>query len=70
MRLLVEMKANCRCTGTGKSALLREIIKAMREKYANNPEAVAITASTGLFSLIDLEMLATCIEYTLLRLIV
>lgn len=36
-----------RTLGTGKSVLLREIIKTMRKKYVNAPDAVAITASTG-----------------------
>jgi ATP-dependent DNA helicase PIF1 len=34
--------------GTGKSVLLREIIKSLKKAYAKNPEAVAVTASTGL----------------------
>ncbi|TFY59772.1 hypothetical protein EVG20_g7664 [Dentipellis fragilis] len=34
--------------GTGKSVLLREIIKAMQKKYAKSPDAIAITASTGI----------------------
>jgi ATP-dependent DNA helicase PIF1 len=34
--------------GTGKSVLLREIISALKTAYARNPEAVAVTASTGL----------------------
>ncbi|KAJ3515174.1 hypothetical protein NLJ89_g1922 [Agrocybe chaxingu] len=34
--------------GTGKSVLLREIIKTLRKKYAKTPDAVAITASTGI----------------------
>jgi hypothetical protein len=34
--------------GTGKSVLLREIIKTLRKKYVTAPDAVAITASTGL----------------------
>jgi ABC-type transporter Mla maintaining outer membrane lipid asymmetry ATPase subunit MlaF len=38
-------------SGTGKSVLLREIIKAMRARYPSISEAVAITASTGQFSL-------------------
>jgi PIF1 helicase. len=33
--------------GTGKSVLLREIIKTLRKKHTKNPDAVAITASTG-----------------------
>jgi ATP-dependent DNA helicase PIF1 len=35
--------------GTGKSVLLREIIKALRKKYVNALDAVAVTASTGRF---------------------
>ncbi|KAF5383613.1 hypothetical protein D9615_003724 [Tricholomella constricta] len=34
--------------GTGKSVLLREIIKTLRKKYVKAPDAVAITASTGI----------------------
>src|SRR5579859_26644 len=34
--------------GTGKSVLLREIISALKTAHARNPEAVAVTASTGL----------------------
>lgn len=34
--------------GTGKSVLLREIIKALRKKYVTSPDAVAVTASTGI----------------------
>ncbi|GLB43418.1 putative DNA-dependent ATPase and 5'-3' DNA helicase required for the maintenance of both mitochondrial and nuclear genome stability [Lyophyllum shimeji] len=34
--------------GTGKSVLLREIIKTLRAKYVKTPDAVAITASTGI----------------------
>ena len=34
--------------GTGKSLLLRAIIAALRRKYAKTPEAVSITASTGM----------------------
>ncbi|KII87390.1 hypothetical protein PLICRDRAFT_113165 [Plicaturopsis crispa FD-325 SS-3] len=37
--------------GTGKSVLLREIIKTLRKKYVKSPDAVAITASTGNLSL-------------------
>lgn len=33
--------------GTGKSVLLREIIKTLRKKHIKTPDAVAITASTG-----------------------
>ncbi|KAJ5745876.1 ATP-dependent DNA helicase PIF1 [Penicillium odoratum] len=34
--------------GTGKSVLMREIIKKLRLKYKNEPDRVAVTASTGL----------------------
>lgn len=34
--------------GTGKSVLLREIIKTLRKKYEKAQDAVAITASTGM----------------------
>lgn len=34
--------------GTGKSVLLRDIIKLLKAKHAKRPEAVAITASTGI----------------------
>ncbi|KAL0953746.1 hypothetical protein HGRIS_014925 [Hohenbuehelia grisea] len=34
--------------GTGKSVLLREIIKTLRRKYSKSPDAIAITASTGI----------------------
>ena len=34
--------------GTGKSVLLREIIASLRKKYASTPDAVAVTASTGI----------------------
>lgn len=37
--------------GTGKSVLLREIIKALRKKFVAIPDAVAVTASTGTFDL-------------------
>ncbi|KAF9454281.1 hypothetical protein P691DRAFT_656438 [Macrolepiota fuliginosa MF-IS2] len=33
--------------GTGKSVLLREIIKTLRKKHLRTPDAVAVTASTG-----------------------
>ena len=33
--------------GTGKSVLLREIIKTLRKVYVRTPDAVAVTASTG-----------------------
>jgi ATP-dependent DNA helicase PIF1 len=35
-------------TGTGKSFLLRAIIAVLRKKYAGKPEAVSVTASTGM----------------------
>ncbi len=34
--------------GTGKSVLLRELIRGLRIKFANEPDRVAVTASTGL----------------------
>ncbi|KIJ55800.1 hypothetical protein M422DRAFT_151421 [Sphaerobolus stellatus SS14] len=34
--------------GTGKSVLLREIITLLRKKYKTSPDAVAVTASTGI----------------------
>ncbi|KAI0286053.1 PIF1-like helicase-domain-containing protein [Russula aff. rugulosa BPL654] len=34
--------------GTGKSVLLREIIKSLRKKLVKMPDAVAVTASTGI----------------------
>lgn len=34
--------------GTGKSVLMREIIKKLRDKYKREPDRVAVTASTGL----------------------
>jgi len=34
--------------GTGKSVLMREIIKKLREKYRREPDRIAVTASTGL----------------------
>ncbi|CCL98608.1 uncharacterized protein FIBRA_00610 [Fibroporia radiculosa] len=34
--------------GTGKSVLLREIIAIMRAKHSRSPDAVAVTASTGI----------------------
>lgn len=34
--------------GTGKSVLMRAIIKDLKEKFARDPERVAVTASTGL----------------------
>ncbi|KAJ7672820.1 hypothetical protein B0H17DRAFT_173885 [Mycena rosella] len=34
--------------GTGKSLLLRAIIKALKKKHAKTPDAVSVTASTGM----------------------
>lgn len=34
--------------GTGKSLLLRAIIKALRKKHSKKPEVVSVTASTGM----------------------
>lgn len=34
--------------GTGKSVLMREIIKKLRDKYRREPDRIAVTASTGL----------------------
>ncbi|KAJ7047809.1 hypothetical protein C8F04DRAFT_22854 [Mycena alexandri] len=34
--------------GTGKSLLLRAIINALKRKYAKTPDAVSVTASTGM----------------------
>lgn len=34
--------------GTGKSVLMREIIKVVRDRYKREPDRVAVTASTGL----------------------
>lgn len=34
--------------GTGKSVLMREIIKQLRNKYKREPDRIAVTASTGL----------------------
>jgi ATP-dependent DNA helicase PIF1 len=34
--------------GTGKSVLMREIIRQLRERYKKEPDRVAVTASTGL----------------------
>lgn len=34
--------------GTGKSVLLREIIKVLRMKFSRNPDSLGITASTGI----------------------
>jgi ATP-dependent DNA helicase PIF1 len=38
------------CLGTGKSVLLREVIKALHKKHVKNPDAVAVTASTGIYT--------------------
>lgn len=38
----------CTHIGTGKSVLLREIIKSLRMKHRASDDAVAITASTGI----------------------
>lgn len=38
--------------GTGKSVLLREIIKTLRKKYVKSHDAVAVTASTGIYTLL------------------
>lgn len=38
--------------GTGKSVLLREIVKTLRKKYVKYPDSVAVTASTGAFDLL------------------
>lgn len=38
------------CLGTGKSVLLREIIKSLRKKLVKMPDAVAVTASTGIYT--------------------
>ncbi|OAX41516.1 hypothetical protein K503DRAFT_484995 [Rhizopogon vinicolor AM-OR11-026] len=34
--------------GTGKSVLLREVIRTLQKKYIKSPDAIAITASTGI----------------------
>ncbi|TKE31449.1 hypothetical protein FCK73_09350, partial [Campylobacter coli] len=34
--------------GTGKSVLMREIIKKLRDKYRQEPDRIAVTDSTGL----------------------
>jgi ATP-dependent DNA helicase PIF1 len=50
-KLVVEAKQSIFFTGsagTGKSVLLREIISGLKKAYERNPEAVAVTASTGL----------------------
>jgi len=35
-------------SGTGKSVLLREIIRALKKAHERNPDVLAVTASTGL----------------------
>lgn len=40
--------------GTGKSVLLREIIKSLRKKLVRMPDAVAVTASTGIYTQISI----------------
>ena len=49
--IVVERKKSVFFTGsagTGKSVLLRETIKVLRDKYKREPDRVAVTASTGL----------------------
>ena len=51
LKLVAEQKKSVFFTGsagTGKSVLLREIIKALRVKYTKELDRVAVTASTGL----------------------
>ena len=51
MSLVAEQKKSVFFTGsagTGKSVLLRETIKVLRDKYKREPDRVAVTASTGL----------------------
>ena len=51
LNLVAEQKRSVFFTGsagTGKSVLLREIIKVLREKYKRESDRVAVTASTGL----------------------
>lgn len=51
LQMVVEGERNVFFTGsagTGKSVLLREIIKELRRKHAKSPDAVAVTASTGI----------------------
>ncbi|OXG73905.1 ATP-dependent DNA helicase PIF1 [Cryptococcus neoformans MW-RSA36] len=51
LTLVIQQQKNVFFTGsagTGKSVLLREIIHGLRNKYAKNPDAVAVTASTGI----------------------
>lgn len=54
--------------GTGKSVLLREIIKTLRKKYVSIPDAVAVTASTGMlcFLVLDVTLIPLryrCVQY-------
>ncbi|USP78436.1 mitochondrial dna helicase [Curvularia clavata] len=51
LKLVVDYKKSVFFTGsagTGKSVLLREIITGLRQKFAREPDRVAVTASTGL----------------------
>ena len=51
LNLVVEQQKSVFFTGsagTGKSVLLRETIKVLRDKYKREPDRVAVTASTGL----------------------
>ncbi|TKY85837.1 hypothetical protein EX895_005378 [Sporisorium graminicola] len=51
LQMVVEEGKNVFFTGsagTGKSVLLREIIRELRRKHAKRPESVAVTASTGI----------------------
>ena len=51
LNLVVEQQKSVFFTGsagTGKSVLLRETIKVLRDKYRREPDRVAVTASTGL----------------------
>lgn len=51
LKLVVEQKKSVFFTGsagTGKSVLLRETIKVLRDTYRREPDRVAVTASTGL----------------------
>lgn len=51
MRMVSENRKSVFFTGsagTGKSVLLREIIRELRDKYRREPDRVAVTASTGL----------------------
>ncbi len=47
--ILSSRKADLRL-GTGKSVLLRSIIKSLHKKYVKLPDAVAVTASTGIYT--------------------